>query len=142
MVKFKKKVHDLAASVREKGNEILDEKGILGRFYGRSIAHLYFGPAEFDSVDKTLPPTRDASRIISVSKSPMRKRLCLHLLQRGVAVGVSGSRFFVMSVAHTDEDIEETIKAFRDSIGAMLTEGSLGKEYLLKFRTPERVRNG
>jgi len=129
-----KKVHDLAASIREKGNEVLEEKDILGRLYGRSIVHIYFGPAESDSSDNTLPPTWDTSKIMSVSKSPMRKRLCLHLLQRGVAVGVSGGRFFVMSIAHTHPDIEETIKAFRDSLDAMVAEGSLEKEYLKQGR--------
>lgn len=125
-----KKVNELAAFILEKGNEVLEEKGILGRLYGRSIVHIYFGPAELDPSDKTLPPTWDMSKIIPISKSPMRKRLCLHLLQRGVAVGVSGGRFFIMSIAHSRRDIDETIKAFGDSLDAMVTEGSLAREYL------------
>jgi len=52
-----------------------------------------------------------------------KQRLCLHLLQRGVAT--MGGRIFILSSIHTEADIDQTIKAFSDSLDAMIAEGSL-----------------
>jgi len=34
-------------------------------------------------------------------------------------------RFFILSSAHTKEDIDQTVKAFGDSLDAMVVEGNL-----------------
>jgi hypothetical protein len=36
-----------------------------------------------------------------------------------------GGRFFIMSAAHTEEDIDQTVKALCDSLEAMIAEGTL-----------------
>jgi hypothetical protein len=36
-------------------------------------------------------------------------------------------RFFILSTAHTEEDIDQTVKAFGDSLDAMIVEGSLNQ---------------
>jgi len=57
--------------------------------------------------------------------TPTKTRLCLHLLQRGVAT--MGARMFILSAAHTEEDIDQTIKTFGDSLDAMIAEGTLNQ---------------
>jgi glutamate-1-semialdehyde 2,1-aminomutase len=125
-----KKVNQLAAYIREKGNEVLKELGIQGTLYGRSIVHLYLGSTDFEPLDHTMPPTKNVSKIIIPSKSPTRKRLCLHMLQRGISIFPSGGKIFIMSVAHTKEDMDKTIQAFRDSLRTMIADGSLDKAYI------------
>jgi glutamate-1-semialdehyde aminotransferase len=46
-------------------------------------------------------------------------------MQRGV--DTMGGNLFILSAAHTEEDINQTVKAFADSLKAMITEGSLKK---------------
>ena len=99
----------------------MKERGIDGRLYGRSIVHLYLGSIDYEPSDDTLPPTRDIRKLTAGART--RMRLCLHLLQRGVAT--MGARLFILSIAHTEEDIEQTVKAFGDSLDAMIAEGTL-----------------
>jgi glutamate-1-semialdehyde 2,1-aminomutase len=120
-----KKVGQLAAYIRKKGNEVLKETGIQGTLYGRSIVHLYLGSSDFEVLDDTLPPTKNISKIMIPSKSPTRKRLCLHMLQRGISIFPSGGKIFILSIAHTKDDMDKTVQAFRDSLHAMIVEGSL-----------------
>jgi len=55
----------------------------------------------------------------------------LHLLNRGVsALTAIGSAYFVMSSAHTKEDIDKTVRALEASLDAMLAEGSIPKALL------------
>ncbi|MBE9502253.1 MAG: hypothetical protein IMY87_07500 [Chloroflexi bacterium] len=70
-----------------------------------------------------MPPTNDVSKLIAGTQTKIR--LCLHLLHRGVAT--MAGRFFILSTAHTEEDIDQTVKAFGDSLDAMIVEGSLNQ---------------
>jgi glutamate-1-semialdehyde 2,1-aminomutase len=116
-----RRANQLGAYLRERGNQALKERGINGRLYSRSIVHIYLGPIDYEPSDDTMPPTRDVSKLMT--RSPARARLCLHLLQRGVAT--MGARLFILSAAHTEEDIAQTVKAFGDSLDAMIAEGTL-----------------
>ena len=111
-----RKANQLGAYLRERGNQALKERGIDVRLYGRSIVHMYIGPIDYEPSDDTLPPTKDVSKLMA--RSPARERLCLHLLQRGIAT--MGGRLFILSAAHTEEDIDRAIKALCDSFDAML----------------------
>jgi len=127
--KVQEKVDQLGAYLRKRGNQVLKEKGINGRLYGsKSIIHLYLGPIDYEPSDDTMPPTRDVDKLIggttSMGGTPVMERMGLHLLQRGVAC-FSFELFFFLSSAHTEEDIDQTIKAFGDSIDAMIAEGTL-----------------
>ena len=115
--------NQVAADLREKGNQVLKELNINGRLYGRSILHLYFGPIEYEPSDDTLPPTMDIPKLIGGLS--LKMRLCLHLLQRGVSI--MGPRQFILSAVHTEEDIDQTVKAFADSLDAMVAEGTLSR---------------
>jgi len=121
-----KKVNQLGAYLRKRGNQALKERGINARLYGRSIVWLYLGPSDYQPSDDTMPPTRDMRKLMAGAST--RTRLCLHLLQRGVST--MGGRFFILSVAHTEEDIDQTVKAFGDSLDAMIAEGTLNKANL------------
>jgi glutamate-1-semialdehyde aminotransferase len=116
-----KRANQLGAYLRQKGNQALKERGINGRLYGRSIIHLYFGPIDYEPSDDTLPPTRDVRKL--TAEGPIKPRLCLHMLQRGVSF--MAGRFFILSSIHTEEDIDRTVVAFGDSLDAMIAEGTL-----------------
>ena len=59
----------------------------------------------------------------------MKNRLCLHLLHRGIAT--MGARFFILSTAHTEGDIDRTVEIFGDSLDAMIAEGSLKDDLII-----------
>ncbi len=116
-----RKARELADYLRRKGNEVLKERNISGRLYSRTIVHLYLGPLDYEPSDDTMPPTKDVRKLMA--GVPTKERLCLHLLHRGVAT--MGGKFFVLSAAHTEEDIDQTIKAFGSALDDMVTEGVL-----------------
>jgi len=118
-----KRANELGAYLRKKGNAVLKEKGINARLYGRSIVHLYFGPIDYEPSDDTLPPTKDFNQLMG--GGPIKTRLNLHLLHRGVAT--MSARLFILSGAHTEEDVDLTLKALADSLDAMIDEGTLSK---------------
>jgi len=113
-----KKARELGARLREKGSQTLKERGISGRLYGRTIIHLYLGPIDYEPSDNTLPPTNNIQKLIA--GAPAKRKLCLHLLHRGVA-NMEG-KLFVLSAVHTEEDINQTAEAFGASLDAMVAE--------------------
>ena len=118
-----RKAAQAAAWLREEGNRLFKEKGISGRLYGRNIVHIHLGDIDYEPPNDTLPPTRDTKKLVNPALTAVRDRLCLHLLQRGIAT--LQARFFIMSMAHTKEDIDLTVKASADSLDAMVAEGML-----------------
>ena len=104
----------------------MKEQGVSGRLYGRSIVWLYLGPIDYEPSDDTLPPTKDTRKLLRGGTN--KARLCLHLLHRGIAT--MGARFFILSSAHNEGDINRTIEALGDSLDAIIAEGSLDKEGL------------
>ncbi len=114
----------MARRFRDEGNELLRRLGVRARLYGRSIVHLYFGPVEMESFDPDFEaPSNDVSRLVDAQYGPVKERLGLHLLQRGVA-SFRGS-MYVFSCVHTGEDVAATLEAIESSLQAMRREGSL-----------------
>ena len=118
-----KRAREMCTYLREKGNQILRERKISGCLYGRTVAHLYFGPFDFDPVNDYSPPTKDLLTIVNKEMAAIKTLLGLHLMHRGIAT--MGGRFFVLSAAHTKQDIDKTIDAFSSSLDDMLAEGVL-----------------
>jgi len=118
--KPQRKANELAAYLREKGNQVFKEKGIDGWLYGRTITHVYLGPFDFEP-NNTMPPTKDVNTIMGMLKT--KARVCHHLLQRGIAT--MGGRLFILSCVHTKEDVEKTVTALADCLDAMIEEGSI-----------------
>ncbi len=116
-----RRVNELGAYLRQRGNRALRERGLAVRLYGRNIIWIYMGSIDREPPDDTLPPTRDVQELVAGAQA--RPRLCLHLLQRGIST--MAARFFIMSVAHTEEDLDRTIEALVDSLEAMVDEGTL-----------------
>jgi glutamate-1-semialdehyde 2,1-aminomutase len=119
-----RKARQRADYLRERGNRALKERNVSGRLYSRTIVHLYLGPIEFEPPNDTMPPASDIRKIMNPEMEPIQNRLGLHLLQRGVAT--FGKGLFVLSAAHTTEDIDQTIDVLTDSLDAMIAEGTLG----------------
>ena len=120
------RLNQLGAYLRRRGNQAMKEQGVSGRLYGRSIVWLYLGPVDYEPSDDRLPPTKDTRKLLRGGTN--KARLCLHLLHRGIAT--MGARFFILSSAHNEGDIDQTIEALGDSLDAMTAEGSLDKEGL------------
>ena len=118
-----KKAAEMAAYLRQEGNKILRQRQISGRLYGRTIVHLYLGPVDFEPRDEFSPPTRDVAKIMSPEMAAVKNTLCLHLLHHGIAT--MGGRFFVLSAAHTRQDIDKTMGAFASSLDDLVAEGLL-----------------
>lgn len=116
-----KEVNETGRYLREKGNQLLKEKGIRAWLYGRSITHLYLGPMEAPPTDDAMPPSKNFQDI--AGNPATRERLCVHLLHRGISTLMG--RFFVLSTAHTKEDIDKTLSALVESLEAMKAEGYL-----------------
>ena len=116
-----RRVNELGSYLREKGNKALKEKGYACRLYGRTIIHIYLGLPDYEPADDSLPPTSDVAKLMS--KTDEKLRLCLHLLQRGIAT--MGGRFFVLSAPHTEEELDQTVESLVSSLDAMIEEGSL-----------------
>jgi glutamate-1-semialdehyde 2,1-aminomutase len=120
------KLSQLGAYLRRRGTQALKEQDVSGRLYGRSIVWIYLGPVDYEPSDDRLPPTKDTGKLLREGTD--RGRLCLHLLHRGVAT--MGGRFFILSSAHNERDIDRTVEALTDSLHAMTAEGSLDREGL------------
>jgi glutamate-1-semialdehyde 2,1-aminomutase len=108
---------------RTLANQALRELGSRARVYGRSVVHLYLGEIDREPPDDLEPPTTNVARLLDPSMTPAYKRLDLHLLQRGVA-SMRGEGL-IFSTAHTEADVEETVAALRQSVAAMMEEGSI-----------------
>jgi glutamate-1-semialdehyde 2,1-aminomutase len=120
-----KKTSRLAAQFRQKGNQLFKELKINARLYSRSIVHLYLGSIEYEPEDDTMPPTEDFTKILDSAMNPGRARLSLFLLQSGIATSIA--KYFAFCIAHTESDIDQTVKALADSIEATTKEGSLSR---------------
>jgi glutamate-1-semialdehyde aminotransferase len=117
-----RRVNDTGAYMWQAGNRALQEAGYDWRLYGRSIVHLYFGPVDFEVLGAGNPPTANRSRLLAGSEE--KHRLGLYLLQHGIHS--QQGRMFILSVAHTREDIDRTIDALIRAIGEAMAEGAIG----------------
>ena len=116
-----------ARRFRDGGNEVLRRLGIQGRFYSRSIVHLYLGPVEQEPRTFDFQaPSADVGRLMAPEYDAVKTRLGLHLLQRGVAA-FRGS-MYVFSSAHTEQDVDSTLEVVEESLVAMRGEGSFPRE--------------
>jgi glutamate-1-semialdehyde 2,1-aminomutase len=113
-----KKANELAAYLRKKGNEVLKRNGVQGRLYGRSITHIYLGPVESEPTEDIFPPTKDPLKIIA--GKPQKSRFSQYLLQAGIVL--LAGEMFVLSSAHTKEDVEKTVSALEAALPALISD--------------------
>jgi len=116
------KALEMGTYLRDAGNQILRDKKVSGRLYGRTVIHTYFGPIEFEPDNEYTPPAKDVQTIIGGKDiSALKTLLGLHLLHRGIAT--MGGRFFVMSAAQSKEDVDRAMEVFAESLDSMIAEG-------------------
>jgi len=117
-----KQVNEMGAYMRQTGNKALQECGYNWRLYGRSIIHIYFGPVDFEVDGAGNPPTKDIKKMLAGSEE--KHKLGVYLLQYGVHT--HQGRQFILSIAHTKEDIDKTVNALVKAIGDAMIDGAIG----------------
>jgi glutamate-1-semialdehyde 2,1-aminomutase len=111
----------MAAKLRAGMNEILEEEGVPWAIYGEhSFFHLHSNPA-----GEAFRPTTFDARTLSIEKlkgkdERVLAKLRLAMLVEGV--DLKGFRGGLLSAAHTQDDIEFTLGAWRNSLRALKAE--------------------
>jgi glutamate-1-semialdehyde aminotransferase len=113
----------MGAYLQQTGNKALQESGYNWRLYGRSIIHTYFGPADFEVDDVGNSPTRDIKKMLAGSDE--KHKLGLYLLHHGIHT--HQGRVFILSMAHTKDDIEKTVDALVQAIRDAVADGAIGE---------------
>ena len=113
-----------AARLRKAMNEVLEEEGVPWAVYGEhSFFHIHSNPKG----DAIRPTAFDASTLtidaLKGKNEAMLGKLRLAMLNNGV--DLKGWRGGIVSAAHTEEDVELTLDAWRKSLRAMKEEGAL-----------------
>jgi glutamate-1-semialdehyde 2,1-aminomutase len=121
--RVQRQVNETGAYMRRVGNEALRRSGYNWRLYGRSIIHVYFGEVDCEVDDAGSPPTPDSRRLLAGAKE--KHKLGVYLLQHGIHS--QQGRMFILSIAHTRDDIDRTVAALVRSIGEAMAEGVIGE---------------
>lgn len=113
-----------AATIRKRMNEVLEEERVPWAVYGEhSFFHIHTNPRG----DRIKPTTFDASTItpetLKGRNESMLGKLRIAMLNNGI--DLKGWRGGIVSAAHTAEDVELTIDAWRRSLKALREEGEL-----------------
>ena len=117
------RVNEMAAYMRETGNRALRERGYNWRLYGRSIIYSYFGPVELEVDDGENPPTGDSRKMLAGAEE--KHRIGVYLLQHGIHT--HQGRMFILSVAHSREDVDRAVQALVAAIGEAMADGAIGE---------------
>ena len=121
--RVQRQVNETGAYMRQLGNEALRKSGYNWRLYGRSIIHVYFGRVDCEVDDAGNAPTRDSKKLLAGSEE--KHKVGVYLLQHGIHS--QQGRMFILSIAHTREDIDSTVAALVRSIGEAMAEGAIGE---------------
>ena len=116
------RANDAAANLRARLNQLLEDEGAHWAYYGEfSSLHLFTNPqglairpTEFDAT--ALP----AGRLMAADKEALHK-LRLAMLVNGVDLNLRCGG--VLSASHGEEEIKQTVAAFRDSLAMLRREG-------------------
>ena len=108
----------LAARLRQQMQEVLNRHGVAGVVYGdASTFHIYFGRAGNGSIDglsagelKGIP-----KKTVSAFQQALRVR----------GVDVMSYTGGLTSLAHTDEDVRQTVHVFDEAVVELLADGVL-----------------
>lgn len=119
-----KKANEMAKMLRDGLQYEMDKRNISGCVWnaGFSILHVYFGNCELrNKCDKTICLNQNKVRPPNIGNELYR-----NFALNGIKVRTSGYGFLV-SAAHTKEDINKTIEAFSVSLESMAAENKLPK---------------
>ena len=113
-----------AARLRARMNAVLEEEGVPWAIYGEhSFFHIYSNPK-----GDAIQPTRFDARTLTIDalkgkNEAMLGKLRLAMLNNGV--DLKGWRGGIVSAAHTQADVEQTVEAWKRSLRALRKEGVL-----------------
>ncbi|MCL4458303.1 MAG: aspartate aminotransferase family protein [Chloroflexi bacterium] len=113
----------LAAQLRMEMNAIIDRRGAPGCVYGESsVFHIFLGQCpKRGKCDRSL--CSHSPSALRGLPSPLSHALRRSLLDGGVDLLGSGG---MLSAAHTQEDVERTVRALEMTVDALSAEGLLG----------------
>jgi glutamate-1-semialdehyde 2,1-aminomutase len=118
----------LGARLRAGMNEVLEEEGVPWAVYGEhSFFHFFTNPS-----GHAIRPTRfDAGKVPADwlktdKREAMLNKLRIAMLLNGV--DLKGWRGGILSAAHTDSDLDETLGAWRAALRLLKDEGEIGTE--------------
>ena len=113
-----------AASLRAGLNEVLESAGVPWAFYGDfSGVHLFTNPARLDFAPTRFDATSLPWQQIGASSPEAVRKLRLAMLVHGVDLNARASG--VLSTAHSDEDVAQTIAALRGAIAMLKDDGDV-----------------
>ncbi len=119
------RANDYAAQLREELAGVIRDEGVDWCVYGSfSGFHIFLNPDhEPVAAQDILAPSFDFQKIKRSSSSPLAHKLRLGMLIHGVEIfGWPGA---ITSAAHTAEDRERTVEAFRNTLRMLKEEGEL-----------------
>ena len=110
----------IAARLRQEMQEVLKRHGVAGAVYGdASTFHVYFGRTNGNSIEGL-----SAAQLKGIPKTTVAA-FQQALRQRGVdLMSYTGG---LTSLAHTDEDVRETIQAFDGAVHELLAAGAVDR---------------
>ncbi|MBL8838320.1 MAG: aspartate aminotransferase family protein [Alphaproteobacteria bacterium] len=119
------RANETAATLRARMNEVLEDEGVNWAVYGdHSMFHIFTNPS-----NRAIRPTRfdatsrQADLLKADTREDMLNKLRVAMLLHGV--DLLGWRGGVMSAAHGDAEIDQTVAAWRASLRMMRDEGEL-----------------
>ena len=118
------KASAIAATLRARMNEVLEEEGVAWAVYG---VHSFFNIHSNPKGDPIQPTQFDANTItietLKGRNESLLGKLRLAMLNNGV--DLKGWRGGIVSAAHTQADVEWTVDAWRKSLRALKDEGEI-----------------
>lgn len=114
---------DLASRLRSGFNGVLSKRNAPGISWGESsVFHIAIGAASPDvsKGDVRYPTGMAAEELKASAAGPLTGTLVQGMLIEGVDLFSSGG---ILSIAHTDADIDNTLRAFDRVVGRMQSEG-------------------
>ena len=121
-----RRANDYARRLREALGEVVRDEGVNWIVYGTfSGFHIYTNPAgESTSVEDIESGVIDYRQLKARLRPDLLTKLALGMLAHGVEIfGWPGG---VTSAVHSDDDLEQTVDAFRRTLRMLAEEGELG----------------
>ena len=115
--------NEAADKLRRGMHSILQERGVSGACYGESsVFHIYLGECDRDPTEYSqLPPASDTKLFAEHRAGKAASDIKKLMLFDGVD---SWTKMGIVSMAHTDEDIDMTLESFANAVDTVIEEGS------------------
>lgn len=114
--------NEAAEKLRRGMHSAIQERGISGACYGdSSMFHVYLGDCDSDPTEYSKLPPATAATLFKGGAGEAMSRLRKNLLfSGGVDIWL---RTGICSMAHSDEDVEQTLEAFSNGLDTIIEDG-------------------